>query len=375
MRKEKINSQFVLLYAIGITLVVGGHISTRNYLNLFSNFFPTYSFHLALFAFCSGYFYKAENENVIGTYILKKFKKTIIPLYFWNIMYGLFVQITRIKQFKIGGDLTLYNIFISPLKSTHQFIYNLATWFLVPLFEVFNVIIRKITKRLNINDYIYFIIYLLLGVFSVYLAYNGYRTGWFLLIDRTLYLLPFYGLGTLYRSKLEKRDTLNNYLYFIIILSIDLILITLNNGAIDFTPSWCNDYTNNYLMPFIVGVLAIAFWLRISRILSPIASNSQIVKLVGTNTFPIMVHQFFGFFVVKCFFAIGSKFIPIFNSFNWNRFKTDIWYYYIPKGLKQWLIIYALAGIFIPILINFILKKIFSKNKKFKFLDGILYQC
>ena len=48
------NKSFQLLSAIGIILVVFGH--SKNSLLLFGTIFPFYSFHMALFAFISGYF-------------------------------------------------------------------------------------------------------------------------------------------------------------------------------------------------------------------------------------------------------------------------------------------------------------------------------
>lgn len=49
------NKSFQLLSAIGIILVVFGH--SKNSLLLFGTIFPFYSFHMALFAFISGYFF------------------------------------------------------------------------------------------------------------------------------------------------------------------------------------------------------------------------------------------------------------------------------------------------------------------------------
>ena len=70
-----------------------------------------------------------------------------------------------------------------------------------------------------------------------------------------------------------------------------------------------------------------------------------------------MVHQFLGFFTVNTIFAVCSKFVPIINDFNWTKYKSDIWYLYIPKSLNQWYIIYLIAGLSLPLLISYMLNK------------------
>ena len=131
-------------------------------INLAFDIFPVYSFHIGLFVFCSGYFYKNKNESNLKGYIWKKFKKLIIPMFLWNIAYGVFVQLTRLKGFTIGSDFTLYNLFIAPIIDGHQFEYNLCFWFIPSLFliEIMTCFIRKIVSKFaNINEYIFFIFY------------------------------------------------------------------------------------------------------------------------------------------------------------------------------------------------------------------------
>jgi len=360
MNIEK-NQVFVFLYAIGTILIVAGHCDNGG-INLVFNLFPIYSFHLGLFMFCSGYFYKSKNEKELGKYIWKKFKRLIIPMFIWNLVYGVFVQLTRLKGFTIGGDFTLYNLFIQPLKNGHQFVYNMCFWFVPELFliEIITCGIRKfISKIINVNEYVFFIIYFLLGVLGIYLSNMGLNKEWNLLIVRTLFFFPFFGLGILYNRKLEKIDKLNNIGYFSIIILVQLIIIFFEGKAPSFTPSWCNDFTPNLVLPYLVGYLGILFWLRIAKILEPITMNSKVINCISNNAYPIMAHQFFGFFILKCIYGIFSKITPIFLTFSFESFKSNIWYYYYPKN-SVFLILYLIFGLTIPILINTILTKIRS---------------
>lgn len=359
--KKNVNYSFKFLYAIGIILIVAGHCKNGG-ISLFYEWFTPYAFHLALFTFASGYFYKDDSDKDMKSYIWKKFKKLIIPMYVWNIIYAIFIQIIRLKDFSIGGGFTMYNILIAPLLNGHQFAFTMGLWYVVPLFviEVLNVLFRKILKLKvkHINEYAVFIISLLLGMFGIYIAANGYNKDWYLFLDRILYLIPFYFLGILYNRQLEKYDKLNNIMYFSIIFIIQLVTITINGKTIKYTPSWCNNFTNNLISPYIIGATGIFFWLRISKILEPITCNSKVINYIANNTYSIMIHQFLGFFTVNTIFAVCSKFISTMNDFNWIKYKSDVWYLYIPKSLNQWYIIYLIAGISIPLLISYMLNKI-----------------
>ena len=352
------NYIFVFLYAIGSIFIVAGHCQNGG-INLAFDIFPIYSFHLGLFMFCSGYFYKSKNENELGKYAWKKIKRLIIPMFIWNIVYGLFVQLTRLKGFTIGGDFTLYNLFVQPIKNGHQFIYNLCFWFVPELFliEIITCAIRKIISKLvNINEYIFFICYFLLGILGVYLSNIGLNKDWNLLIVRTLFFFPFFGLGILYNRKLEKIDKLNNIAYFSILIVVQLIIIFFKGKAPSFTVVWCNNFTSNLVLPYLVGFLGILFWLRIAKIIEPITINSKLINCISNNAYSIMAHQFIGFFILKCTYGILSKITPLFSTFSFVSFKSDIWYYYYPKN-SIFLILYLVFGLMIPILISFLLTK------------------
>ena len=356
------NFAFVFLYAIGSIFIVAGHCNYGG-INIAFDLFPIFAFHIGLFIFCSGYFYKNKNENELRKYTWKKFKRLIIPMFIWNIIYGLFVQLTRLKGFTIGADFTLYNIFIEPLKNGHQFVYNMCFWFIPELFliEIITCSVRKIiSKFVTINEYVFFICYFLLGVLGIYLSNIGLNKGWNLLIMRTLYFFPFFGLGILYNRKLEKIDNLNNITYFSIVIALQLMVIFCEGKAPTFTPSWCKYFTSNLALPYIAGFLGIAFWLRISKILEPIIKNSKTINCIADNAYSIMAHQFFGFFVLKSIYAVLSKITPLIASFDFVKFKSNIWYYYIPNKSSAFYILYLIFGLIIPILIN----KIIIKSKK-----------
>lgn len=89
MKKTEIssyNNQFAVLEVMAILYVVLGH----NHVEFASieNLFSYDSFHMALFMFISGYFLYKSQGQVLTAYLIKNFKKLIIPFGIWNIIYG-----------------------------------------------------------------------------------------------------------------------------------------------------------------------------------------------------------------------------------------------------------------------------------------------
>lgn len=358
---DKTDYRFKFLYLIGILSIIISHCGSGG-IDLLYSWFPFNSFFLALFAFTSGYFFREEKTEHTAKYIAYKFKKLIIPLYLYNFFYGILVVFLRQFGFTIGGDFTLHNLFIEPIKTGHQFAYNLPCWFVIPLFmiEVFFILFYKLFKicRLKINNWLLFILELGLGLTGVYIAKCGYHTGWWLVLTRFLYFIPFYGLGILYKNKLEKLDKVPNIIYFSCLFAVQLLIITIYGQPIYYGIVWCADFTHNIFMPFIIGIIGIAFWLRVGRILAPILKDSRCLKVVTDNSYSIMTNQLLGFMVIKTIFALLSKYTGLCSNFDMLEYKTNIWYFYLPDNIIQWGIIYVISGIAIPILIQLGINKI-----------------
>lgn len=348
-----IRYEFKFLYAIGIFLIVSGHCNSGG-ISIGYDWFKPYAFHLGLFTFLSGYFYKSSDEMNIGTSILKRAKRLILPLYLWNIFYAVVVTITHQFGFSIGTKVTLKSLFITPWTNGHQFGYNLGGWYISPLFMiyVFHIIFHKAVGKF-LNNYIMEVIYLVIGMCGIYMAMKGYYGGHYIVFVRFAYLLPFYGMGILYRSDLEKKDKCNNLLYFSIIFAIQLAIITYYRGTKAYTPSKAYDYDNIW-NPFLSGFLGIAFWLRISKIVEPLVHKSKAILVLANHTYSIMINQFLGFMLVKGVFGCVNLVsnAKLCSNFDWDAFMSDIWYAYLPYNLNQWYVVYIIVGLVIPILMQ-----------------------
>ena len=85
---NNINYQFKLLCAMGICFVVSGHCGSR--ISLFYEFFEPYAFHLGMFVFVSGYFYKEINEKKIRHYIIIFLEFFLCSYCIYQFFYGIY---------------------------------------------------------------------------------------------------------------------------------------------------------------------------------------------------------------------------------------------------------------------------------------------
>lgn len=192
------NKAFQFIYALDIVFIVWGHKSAP--IALFDNWMPYYSFHVALFIFCAGYFYNSNWENNVKEYIIHKVKKLLVPLFFWNVFYGILLTILN----KIGFDfiaepLNMHSLFVSPIIHGHQYQFNLGGWFVIPLFmaEVVNVIIMRLFAKKDCARIVVSASYVFIGLAGLYYSYYSYGGGVGLpLACFTFYLfLVFFGGG------------------------------------------------------------------------------------------------------------------------------------------------------------------------------------
>lgn len=141
---------------------------------------------------------------------------------------------------------------------------------------------------------------------------------------------------------------------------IKLIIVYCYGKMPIYTPSWCDNFTEGPIMPIIIGFFGIALWMRIATILEPVIGKSKWVNVIADNTHSIMMNQFLGFMIVKTLYALLSRIHVGFSDFDWVSYKTNIWWYYTPKGVKYTLIIYVVVGIAFSILIQKMIDQIKS---------------
>ncbi|MBR1641486.1 MAG: acyltransferase family protein [Butyrivibrio sp.] len=362
--KNKIDYRFKLLYAIGILMVISGHMASGISLTL-ADWVPLYGVHLPIFAFSSGYFFKeSATQDWIG-YVKKKVLRLLVPLYIYNLFYGIVVLISRRFGFTLSEEFSLYNLLLAPILNGHQFAYNLGGWFVVPLFmvETFYVLLRKALHISwnRLSETVLFVVLAILGMVGNQLGYMGYNQGWWLVLDRMLYFLPFYAFGFYYKKFLEEYDRkIPDALLLSVLFGIQAMIFFIYGRELTYGAAWCSFKEPGY-MPFLAGIVGIAIWFRIATMLEPVLGKKRSVNILADNAYSIMINQFAGFMIVKTVYALISKYTMLFQDFEMDAYKSTIWYCYLPRGMKQLGVFYLIMGIAFPLLVQYIINM--TKNK------------
>lgn len=345
MQQREYNNTFGILMAIGIIMVVAGHLDYG--ILTCNDLFPYYSFHMALFVFISGYFYKPESEHTLYKYTLKKFKKLMIPYFAWNLFYGIVVAFLHTLGFSMGKKISLYTLFVQPFIDGHQFYFNLASWFVPALFIieiVYACLIKVLKKIIKSNMLLPFlcIVLFLLGTYWVEMANEGYDYSFWLVIVRTGFFLPIYCFGNLYHDILEKRDTANNSRYFGIVVGIQFI-ICIHYGWIPTFSAAFAVFFNNPLTQYMTIILGIAFWLRIAKIITPLIDENSYLIYIGKHTFFIMMNHLTAIYIIMCVLVCVNKMTGLFKDISLSKIMGEANQWYCPYGNRNFLLLY-LAG-------------------------------
>lgn len=96
MQSKTENHTMRVFYLLAIVFVVDGHTTLGNLFDL-NGLFRYYSFHLMMFAFGSGYFFKFYGGALSD--FAHRAKKLLVPLYLWNVVYGVGAALLR----RFGG--------------------------------------------------------------------------------------------------------------------------------------------------------------------------------------------------------------------------------------------------------------------------------
>ncbi len=361
--KTEYNITFGILTGTAIVMVVAGHLGYG--VLTVGDLFPYYSFHVPLFMFISGYFYKEVGKGQTFGYVKKKVCRLLVPYLLWNLVYGLLAWLLRGYGFSMGEEISVRTLFLAPFMHGYQFIYNYAAWFVPVLLviEMTNLLMRlicgwcfeKLSRRRDEGgnlEWFYLAGSLAIGMIVVCLAIGGHVWGDYKAAGRILFLYPSYQMGQFYKKKLEKHDTMGNLVYFAIVMGVQTLLQIGCNG-LAFSSVWCTGFANGPLVPYVTIVTGIAFWLRIAKVAAPVIGRSRVIRFLGQNTYTVMMHHVLVFMLIKMILAGVAAGTGLCGDFDFAQFYSNIDYIYLVNGVEHFKMVYLAAGVGVPLAIRY----------------------
>ncbi len=285
------NNKMNILKALGIIAVVAGHSGTN-----FFRWFPVYSYHMPLFMFISGYFF---HEEGIFAGLKKKFKKLIIPFLAWNLVYGIVANILKhYGLLKFGQPLSMKSLLWEPFTGGWAFVFNGPAWFIGTLFFV-QILYLCVKKYFGKKEYIILSLCFVFYLISLYMVYNGY-SGWFyklgVAVERVLFCTIFYHIGHMYAVCFDDKDkfSLNRLVGIFIVNGFVLGFIS---NRITYNIHQMSFPNHKILLPLLVACTGIYMCLQLADLLKDKIERKSILSYIGENTFSIMMHHQFFFYL------------------------------------------------------------------------------
>lgn len=336
----KFNSEMNLLKMIGIVHVVVSHV----YAQLFSVLRQSYSFHMPLFYFISGYFYDENHEKEKGKYIWSKFRKNVGLFYFYYLIMIIFSLLIRWKYSISLGIISWYTIFVKPFTvgpGNPGFLMGPA-WFILSLFLVQNIFIFlfPLIKKIFKKNFYQILFFLILGIASIFISNQVWSRNEFLvMILRTNVGVMFYYLGYFYKTNIESKiNIFNGKILSLSLLLMSLLVITDINLKFSFVSM---EFGGQVLTPIITSTIGIYISIFIAKGLDKIIKNkNDILHIIGRNSLYIMIFQFLIFFIISLIFFkayhVLDDFYGLLTLYPYCPSYIDIhkfWPLYIGAGL------------------------------------------
>lgn len=334
------NKTMDVVLAIGIIYVVMGHNYQPGTFLL-----PAYTFQVAIFFFVSGYFFKPQSgfKNKL-LWLKKKALNLLVPYFIYNIFYALLTLYLFSRGVSLGEKINIYNFFVTPFITGHQYFLYLAAWFVPQLFLIHLSAQTLINKEKKIVFFIFLFLFLIISVLFIN-NYSLEQGNFLLVLGRTAYGLSFYLLGKLlniYEIKIKKYlvQPITFFLAYICYVSLESFF-----GGFNYSLAFAS-FSNNAYITLSGTALAILMVYIISDYIGRAVSDNNLILKIGRNTYSIMANHLLIFFLINYILYRFTLVSPASLS--------DIFFHYQVE--KIWFV-YLILGISLPLLFSLLVNK------------------
>ena len=353
----KRNKSMDIAKGIGIILVVIGHSGSP-----LMNF--VYLFHMPLFFFISGYFYKDKYSDNPLILIVKRIKTLYIPCVVYQIIFlalhNFFYKINIYSNNQFFGNLKINPYTHSDEMSvlSHILYFDRTEqlagvfWFFTTLFIInvafclISFIIKHIIKNSKIQEVCRAIVVII--SFSIGNVYAYYNIHFDKKLEVAYVVLLFFYAGYLYK----RYESMIKIKLYASIICFSILVCTSFYGTLSIS-------TNENINPLFLlctSFMGIYLIMCISKYMSKMNLKIKLLKYIGNNTVVILCLQFL------CFKIVNLMQVLIYKYPNYR-----IASYPVISGTKGWWILYVLVGVFVPLLIQRLVidnfKNLFRRSK------------
>lgn len=318
------NKHFDLMLAFGIIFVVMGHNFHPEYF-----FFPPHTFHIPLFFFISGYFFKIKtNLSEKKEWLISKVKSQLLIYFFFNLIFGLITQLINSYGIFAGNRITFTSFFIAPFYHSHQYLLYVPAWFLLQLFVTNTVLQGILWSKKN---------YFLLTALGLCLILNYYLltqalkglVDFELLVSRTVLSMLFVLLGLVFRRAESSIKPILVNPVSLIFLFIFVNFLKTNFGNISYSVLQVNVGNNLIFVPILSTISIILIVYILCYYISIAISPGSFIYKIGENTFSIMIWHFSILYLIKlCFLLSGKLYIGDFSNLYSHYKPEKFWFLY-----------------------------------------------
>ena len=343
--KENKRDLFVdAVKGIGIISIVIGHaswdISLGGYVLHAGSF--VYLYHLAVFAFCTGYLFKPEISD-IWSYVGKKAKGLYRPFLIYSILYlltrNLFIKLGIVAgTMSTPGDMLVSFSNILTFNSPGELLG--ALWFVPMLFfaSILYAAIWKCTERLpgrSTGEIARILCYIAFGIAGIYAMQHS--LGLLCNLQVTYLFIPVIAAGHYFRRFSGKRFL--NPIGLILSFGVLVYVVNSDLGIIELSRYMI---INEWLF-YPVTFVGIYFCLSLAKLLCRVNILERVLAAAGQYSFAIMSLHLLGFKIVDYIVCKVSGQMDILNAY--------------PRSFDSIWPVYYLVGVGFPMLLQHMINK------------------
>lgn len=339
--KER-NRSIDILRSVAIVLVVIGHSFPIPGCEWWQTHFSAGSYRMALFLFISGYLFKDIEWSNFPGFIGRKTKNLVVPLIGWNIVYAGIVSLINLRHPveylpPTAQVWNVHDLFVEPFITGHQYLLNLATWFVGLLYIAILLygIIHIISKRLP--AWAMLIVYALIAAAGLYCNSLGLPGKGWLVAERVMLALFYIQLGRCFRIYIEPLLQAK-HLWWMCLVLLGAWCAVVYGTSRYYLWAFMN-FSGCIIRPLAAGTLGCLFWMVACKQIAEWVPKNRIETAIGNGTWSIMTNHL----LVR--FVFCWTFVHFFgDDLMREAFSRDFWFF--PRSeafLSGYTLLYLLA--------------------------------